>query len=376
MKKIIFILTIILIGISIYFFKFPYTTATEVQEEEIVIENPIYDKALSILNEMDTKSKVGQMFIAKCPPQDQIKTIEEYGPGGYILFSNDFKDKSPEQTIDFIADFQKTSNIPMFIAVDEEGGLVNRISNHEQFRSTPFLSPQELYLKNGFEQIRIDTEEKSIFLKNLGVNLNLAPVCDISTEPSDFMYDRTFGKNASETSLYVSEVVKIMNDNKIGSALKHFPGYGKNIDTHEYQAIDNRDYSYFVNNDFLPFKAGINSDATVVMISHNIVSCMDDTNPASLSLEVHNTLRNELGFEGLIMTDDLDMKAISNYLDPETAAIKAVSSGNDLICSSNIDVQIPAIINAIENGNIDIEIIDKAVLRILIAKLKLEIIQL
>lgn len=376
MKKIIFILTIILIGISIYFFKFPYPTATEVQEEEVVIENPIYDKALSILNEMDTKSKVGQMFIAKCPPQNQTKTIEEYAVGGYILFANDFKDKSPEQTIEFISGFQDASKTPMFIAVDEEGGLVNRISKYKQFRSTPFLSPQELYLKNGFEQIRIDTEEKSIFLKNLGVNLNLAPVCDISTDPSDFMYDRTFGKNASETSLYVSEVVKAMNDNKIGSALKHFPGYGKNIDTHEYQAIDNRDYSYFVNNDFLPFKAGINSDATVVMVSHNIVSCMDSKNPASLSPEVHNTLRNELGFEGLIMTDDLDMKAISNYFDPSAAAIKAITAGNDIICSSNVDVQIPAIVSEIENGNIDIKIIDTAVLRILIAKLKLGIIPL
>lgn len=376
MKKIILILTIILIGISIYFFKFPYPTATEVQEEEVVIENPIYDKALSLLNTMDTKTKVGQMFIAKCPPQNQLELIKEYNLGGYILFANDFKDKSPEQTIAFIDDFQKTSNIPMFIAVDEEGGLVNRISKHKQFRSTPFLSPQELYLKNGFEQIRADTEEKSIFLKKLGINLNLAPVCDISTDPSDFMYNRTFGKDASETSLYVSEVVKVMNDNKIGSALKHFPGYGKNIDTHEYQAIDNRDYSYFVNNDFLPFKAGINNDATVVMVSHNIVSCMDSKNPASLSPEVHNTLRNELGFEGLIMTDDLDMKAISNYFDPSAAAIKAITAGNDIICSSNVDVQIPAIVSEIENGNVDIKIIDTAVLRILIAKLKLGIIPL
>lgn len=363
-----------MLGMFFYIFILFNSSTTYEKHEEIVVQNPIYDKALSLLNTMDIETKVGQMFIMRCPLEKPFETIKKYKLGGYIMFSRDFENKTPQESIETIAEFQNNSNIPLFIAVDEEGGTVNRISKHKQFRSSPFLSPQELYKLGGLDAIESDTLEKSIFLKQLGINLNLAPVADISTNVSDYMYNRTFGNDAIATSEYIDIVIKTMLGNQLGSTLKHFPGYGKNLDTHEYQAIDNREYSSFVNNDFIPFKTGIDSGATAVMVSHTIVSCMDSKNPASLSYEVHQVLRNQLEFEGLIITDDLDMSAISKYFSPEKAAIIAIQAGNDLICSSNISVQIPAIIDALENKSLDIEKIDNAVLRILIYKLKLGII--
>jgi len=350
----------------------------EVQRVEItsivITGVPISKRTEELLSEMTLEEKVGQMFLARCPESDGAKLAEEYKLGGYILFARDFKDKTKEQMISDIDGYQSCSQLGMFIAVDEEGGDVVRVSKYPAFRSEKFLSPQELYSKGGFELIESDTIEKALLLKSLGINLNLAPVCDVPRETSDYIYSRTMGTDCNLTAEYVKTVVKTMGMQKIGCSLKHFPGYGNNNDTHKGIAYDKRSYENFEECDFIPFKAGIDAGAGIVMVSHNIVYCMDEKNPASLSKNVHEIIRNELEFDGVIMTDDISMEGITDFTDDKDAAVKAVLAGNDMLCCTNFEVQVPAVIDAVNSGEISEEHINESVSRILKLKIELGII--
>ncbi|MDO5415900.1 MAG: glycoside hydrolase family 3 N-terminal domain-containing protein [Lachnospiraceae bacterium] len=340
-------------------------------------DNPpvtVTQRAQEILNAMTLDEKVGQMFIARCPETDAAKKAEEYNLGGYILFGRDFSEKTKDEVVQAIQSCQSAAKIPMFIGVDEEGGTVNRISTNSNFRAVPFWSPQELYAEGGFDLIQSDTEEKCELLHGLGINLNFAPVCDVSQNSDDFMYARSFGRDAEHTADYVRLVVETMSEERMGSVLKHFPGYGNNADTHTGIAYDNRSYETFLNSDFVPFQAGIDSGANIVLVSHNIVSCMDNQSPASLSTQVHKILREALGFSGVVVTDDLAMDGVRDFAGDAEIAVQAVQAGNDLLCCTDFEIQIPAVLEAVKHGAITEERIEESVLRILELKISLGII--
>lgn len=328
-------------------------------------------QAASLLEGMTLEEKVAQMFLTRCPSSGALSTVETYQPGGYILFAGDFEHETPDSLRKTIGRWQAVSKIPMLVGVDEEGGTVTRVSRFAAFRSQKFQSPRSLYALGGIPLIVDDAREKAQFLLSLGVNFNLAPVADISTAKGDFMYARSLGQDAQTTALYVASVVSAMNQAGIASALKHFPGYGDNRDTHEGIAVDERPYETFVSQDFLPFEAGIQAGAGCILVSHNIVSCMDDGHPASLSPEVNRILRQELGFEGVIMTDDLYMGAIKQYTAVGAAAVLAVEAGNDLLCCTDFTTQFSAVLEAVREGRISEERIDRSVARILAWKLSL-----
>ncbi len=332
-------------------------------------------RARQILSTMSLEEKVGQMFIVRCPQENAAQAAANYHLGGYILFASDFKNKTKAEVTEDIQSYQDASRLGMLIGVDEEGGKVNRVSLYKQFRAVPFWSPQDLYIEGGWDLIVSDTKEKAELLKSLGINLNMAPVCDVPTAESDYIYPRSFGKDAALTAQYVEKVVATMGENKLGSVLKHFPGYGNNVDTHKGVAHDSRDYETFVKQDFLPFAAGIEAGADAVLVSHNIVACMDAENPASLSAKVHDILRKELHFTGVIMTDDLYMDAIRQFAGDGKAAVMAAQAGNDMVCCTDFEVQIPAVIDAAKAGTIPESTIDDAVMRVLRWKLSLGIIQ-
>lgn len=318
-----------------------------------------------LIDTMTLEEKVGQLFFVRCDESTAVEDVSKYNLGGFILFANNFENKTKEELMNNIKAYQEASKIPMLIGVDEEGGTVVRVSKFKEFRDTPFLSPRALYAKGGLKLIIEDAYEKAELLKGLGINVNLAPVCDLSFDVDDYMYDRAFGVSVDATSEYVSSVVCIMNKKKLGSVLKHFPGYGNNEDTHTGIAYDNRSYETFETKDFLPFEAGIKAGANSILVSHNIVKSMDEKMPASLSKEVHNILRQELKFDGVIMTDDLSMDAITSFTDGMAAAVTAVNAGNDLLIATDYKTQIPAVIEAVKNGVIKEETIDKAVFRVL-----------
>ena len=335
--------------------------------------DPIAARAQELLDGMTLEEKVGQMFIARCPETDAAQLAADYHLGGYILFGRDFKDKTAEQVTTDIQSYQDAAEIPLLIAVDEEGGTVNRVSSNPNLRSSPFRSPQSLYSEGGLELVRSDAQEKCRLLESLGININFAPVCDVSQDPADFIYDRTLGRDAQETSQYVAAVVETMAEEGMGSVLKHFPGYGNNTDTHTGVAYDDRPYDTFLTSDFLPFQAGIAAGADMVLVSHNIVSAMDEASPASLSPEVHRVLREDLGFTGVIVTDDLVMDGVRDFAGDDEAAVLAVQAGNDLLCCTDFQTQVPAVLAAVDSGEITEEQIDAAVLRVLTMKLRLGI---
>ncbi|MEG0981653.1 MAG: glycoside hydrolase family 3 N-terminal domain-containing protein [Erysipelotrichaceae bacterium] len=344
---------------------------------EIWLINPIeiVDRAQSILNAMSIEEKVGQMFFVRTPVGSGASDAATYHLGGYILFDRDVRPYNKDGLRNQLQSYQDNSKIKMLIGIDEEGGSVNRLSRYLAYRGAPFLSPQALYAQGGMDLILSDAKEKAELLNSLGINVNLAPVSDVSTNPSDFINARSFGKDANQTADYIGKVVTTMNENHIGSVLKHFPGYGNNVDTHTGIAYDKRPYENFLNNDFKPFEAGFNARAQAVLVAHNIVDSMDPNYPASLSKPVHDILRNTLHFRGVIMTDDLDMEAIKDFIGTSSPAVFAIKAGNDLVMCGNYQTQIPDVLAAIQNQEISEQQINESVHRILTWKLNMNMIQ-
>lgn len=340
-----------------------YNAGEEIPETEAVPEER--DKIADIIASMSLEEKIGQMFLAGCPAQGAADAITKYHLGGIVMFAVNFNDKTPADSYSECMAYQDAAEIPLLIAVDEEGGTVTRISRYPNYRSSKFAAPRDLYAAGGIDRIISDTVEKCNLLASCGVNVNLAPVCDISTSPDDFMYYRSLGRDAETTSEYIYKVVEKMNSMKTGCSLKHFPGYGSNGDTHTDIITDTREYSEFQTKDFLPFKAGIDAGAGSVMVSHNIVNCIDPDYPASLSVKMHEILRGELGFEGVIITDDLSMGAITEYTDGANAAVRAVIAGNDMLCCFDYATMYPAVTKAVNDGTISVGRIEESVYRIL-----------
>ena len=317
---------------------------------------------------------MGQLFFVRCPETGAAEDVAAYHLGGVLLFGRDFEGKTYGQVRAETDGLQAAADIPLLIGVDEEGGTVVRASANRHLRAEKFPSPQALYRDGGMEAIAADAAEKSSFLLGLGINVNFAPVCDVSTDSGDFIYDRAFGQDAAATSDYAETVTAAMDAAGIGAVMKHFPGYGDNVDTHTGIAVDQRPYETFETSDFLPFAAGMTSPTAAVLVSHNIVVSMDETLPASLSPEVHRVLREELGFTGVAMTDDLAMDALAQYSADGSAAVLAVQAGNDMIVTTDYESQIPAVIAAVEDGRISEERLDEAVTRVLAWKIRLGLI--
>ena len=321
-----------------------------------------YLLAYNKLNELTLTEKIAQTLIVQYPDNDQKEILKDYQIGGYLFLEKDFKYKTKDEVKNMINELQNVSKIPILTAVDEEGGKVVRISSNLNLSSEKFKSSSELYSIDGFNKIREDTINKSNLLFDLGINLNLAPVIDVSTNPDDYIYERSFKRNSELTESYAETVIKASKEGKVSYTLKHFPGYGNNVDTHLGISIDNRSYKYILENDIPPFESGINSGAEAILISHNTINSIDADNPASLSSSIHNILRNDLNFTGIIITDDLNMKALENL---DNIYTRAILAGNDLIITSNYKESINEIENSVKNGIISESIINKLAFRIL-----------
>lgn len=342
----------------------PVPDVTEQTAPETIATEPP-DPIQMLLDAMTVEEKVGQLFLARCPGGNEIAEIEAYHLGGYILFGQDFDDETPDSFRKKIERWQLASPVPLLIAVDEEGGTVCRVSSHSAFRSSRFPSPRESYASGGMEQVLETEKEKAGLLHSLGINVNMGPVCDIATGFDAFMYPRSLGEGPEETARFVSATVRIMENHKTGSVLKHFPGYGNNGDTHTDMVQDDRALEELEEKDLIPFAAGIGAGCDAILVSHTIIAAMDDTSPATLSPAVHDYLRNTMNFKGVIVTDDLVMEAITDAYGPEEAAVLAVLAGNDLLCSTDYPVQYKAVLEAVQSGRIPEPQLEESVMRIL-----------
>ena len=321
-----------------------------------------YVLAYNKLKEMSLDEKIGQILLVRYPDSNAEEILKKYKFGGYLFFEKDFRNKTKDQVINMMNGLNKVANIPILTAVDEEGGRVVRVSSNPNLAIEKFKSPKELYNEGGLDLIKQDTIEKSKLLKSLGINLNLAPVVDVSTDPKDYMYNRTIGENSSITSDYARTVISASKGTGVSYTLKHFPGYGNNADTHTGTSVDTRLYTDIQYNDLPPFQAGIAAGAEAILVSHNVVNSIDQNNPASLSSSIHNLLRDELSYTGIIMTDDISMDALGKI---DNTTVKAVLAGNDLIITTDYEKSISEIKKAIEEKTISEETLNKLVFRVL-----------
>jgi len=310
---------------------------------------------------MNQDEKIAQLLLVRYPDYNGANIQSKYQFGGYIFFARDFNYKTKNDVIEMISSSQKVSKIPMLIAVDEEGGNVVRVSSNKSLVSERFKSPQELYRLGGFSKIKEDTINKSNVLKELGINLNLAPVVDISENRYDYMYNRTIGLDYLGTGEYAKTVIEASKGLGVSYTLKHFPGYGNNLDTHKGISVDNRSFEE-IDVSMYPFKEGIDHGAEAVMVSHNIINSVDKNLPASLSPSIHKLLRENFNFKGIIITDDLVMQALDNIGNKN---VKAILADNDLLITTNYEESMKEIKKALDNGELTEDMIDTHVLRIL-----------
>ena len=325
-----------------------------------------YQEASEVMEKMSLEEKVGQLFLVRYDVWSAKDQIKNYYPGGYVLFAKDFEDHTKTSIKNELDSNQKLSKIPLTFAVDEEGGYVTRVSRFSQFRSEKFQSNQYYYNLGGYEKLKEIEEEKAKLLLSLGLNMNLAPVADVSTDVNDFIHIRTIGKDAKETSTFISNMVTYAKDSGISSCLKHFPGYGNNVDTHTGSAYDKRSYETFTNSDYLPFISGIKAGVPSIMVSHNVMESVDSSYPASLSKKViTGELREKLNFSGIVITDDLAMAAVKSYVTDGSAAVLAINAGNDMIITSDFETMFNEVLKAVNDGIIEKETINNAVRRII-----------
>lgn len=344
------------------------TKVLKTEIEKTVTKPDIIDKYLA---DMTIEEKVGQLFFSRVPKDHQLEDLTNYHLGGYILFGDDFAGQTLESIKALTDSYQASSKIPLLIGSDEEGGTVTRIS---QILETPLQSPMALYQSGGLETIATEVKQKAELLRSVGIHTSLSPVADQAKNPESFIYPRTIGAGIKETSDYVSTAVKSMKENNLGSTLKHFPGYGDNGDSHIDIIYDNRDLDSLKKSDFLPFKAGIEAGADSVLVSHNIVTSIDSV-PASISPKVINLLREDLDFDGVVMTDDFDMVGLANFVSQEEAAFQSIMAGNDFVMGSSYASQIPYLLEKVEQGELSVERIDQSIRRILIWKKNLGILK-
>lgn len=338
-------------------------------ETNTTTEKP--DPLLELLSAMTIEEQVGQLFLARCPDAGAMEAIQNCHLGGFVLFGRDFAGETPQSLTQTLQDYQQTSKIPMLIAVDEEGGTVNRISSYSAFRDNPFPSPRKLYAQGGMSAVLEAEEEKCTLMQSLGINVNLAPVCDITTNPAAFMYDRSLGQSPEITGNFIASACQLYRENQTGCVLKHFPGYGDNTDTHVAIAVDNRSLEALESQDLVPFAAGIRAGCGAIMVSHVYINALDTAMPATLSAPVHQYLRDNMNFDGVIITDDLAMAAIADTYGAGEAAVLAVLAGNDMLAVSDYAVQYAAVLQAVKDGRISDAQLKAAVYRILSWKAEL-----
>ena len=306
-----------------------------------------YERAKEIVEAMSLEETIGQIYMVH-HSTDSLEDVGTYHLGGFIFFGSDFRNKTKEDVLNMIDKLNDNSKISLLLAVDEEGGIVTRISSNPNLASERFKSPRELYKEGGFDLIRDDTIKKNEILEGLHLNINLAPVLDISNDPKDYIYSRSIGLSPELTGVFAQTVIDASKDSKISYVMKHYPGYGKNSDTHKSKSLDTRSMEE-IESDLIPFSKGIQSGGEAIMISHNIVETLDSNNPASISINNHNYLRNTLGFRGMVITDALNMGATEGI---ENMGIKSLVSGNDILVTKNYKEDIKNILEGVSKGQV------------------------
>lgn len=341
----------------------------QIKQENLTID----EKVDKIVASMSKTEKIGQMVMIGIQgikvDADSLYMLNQYHMGGVILFDRNME--SPEQVKQLTSDLQAQSNekVPLFIGIDEEGGDVVRMAE----KLTPPPSQKEIGATGDIEQAKTWAIKTAKSLKDMGINVNFAPVADVGSNDK-----RSYSTDANTVIDFVRAATKGYQQENIIYSLKHFPGIGKGkVDSHIDSSSIDVAKEVLMTEDILPFKTIIDeSDPNdyFILVSHLKYLALDEEYPASLSSKIMtDLLRNELGYKGIIITDDMEMGAVANHNDFRSIGVNAVKTGADivLVCHEYEHQQevYLGLLDAVNNGEISQERIDESIKRIIKVKL-------
>lgn len=351
---------------------------------EPIITNENISKATSIdgiLEAMTLEEKIAQLFIVdfyvmtktyqeKEYTQGMDEFLRKYPVSGVIYFSENIE--TADQVIKMNAALSTVSQIPLFISVDEEGGIVSRLGN-ANIGVTHLPDAATLGTENTTDEVYAYAFKLGNEIKILGFNMDFAPVLDINTNPDNpVIGKRAFGQDAETVSSYSLAFYKGLSDAGIIATGKHFPGHGDTTtDSHTQLTSIEHSIERIQDIELVPFKNAINESIPAIMVAHiNTPNISDDGLPASLSpFLISDVLRGDLAFDGLVVSDSLRMKAITDYYQPTQVGVMFLKAGGDLILiPDDFEATYQGILDAVKANDITEERIDESVKRILTAK--------
>ena len=333
----------------------------------------IDEKVDQIVASMSQTEKLGQMVMIGIQgtkvDDDSLYMLNQYHMGGVILFDRNME--SPEQVKQLTSDLQVQSNekVPLFIGIDEEGGDVVRMAE----KLTPPPSQKEIGATGDIEQAKTWAIKTAKSLKDIGINVNFAPVADVGSNDK-----RSYSTDTNTVIDFVRAATKGYQQENIIYSLKHFPGIGKGkVDSHVDSSSIDVVKEVLMAEDIIPFKTIIDENGPndyFILVSHLKYPALDEEYPASLSSKIMtDLLRNELGYKGIIITDDMEMGAVANHNDFRSIGVNAVKAGADivLVCHEYQHQQevYLGLLDAVNSGEISQERIDESVKRIIKVKL-------
>lgn len=342
-----------------------------------------------MVQSMTLREKVGQLFVIRPEALDSstkesrtsftqkaAAAMEEYPVGGVILFKQNIVD--PDQLETFLGDMQQAAEVPLLVAVDEEGGTVCRVASNANFGLEKYPNVSVVAESGDPEDVRTMGRTIGSYLKRYGFNLDFAPVADVNSNPKNpVIGKRAFSSDPYVTAEMVTAAVEGFHEAGMLCTLKHFPGHGDTAtDSHYGLATTSKTWEEMKQMEMLPFEAGIAAGADVIMTAHiTTPNVTGDDLPASLSYEIlTEKLRGELGYDGVICTDALEMQAITKYYGNGEAAVMALNAGADiLLIPADLEDAFDAVMEAVENGTITEQRLNESVRRILTLKQKAEL---
>ena len=337
----------------------------------VVIEE---DNLARVMASMTLREKIGQLFIVRpealggslTQVTEQARvTYEQYPAGGFCLFAANIRD--PQQLLSFTRQLHSLGRrVHPVLTVDEEGGSVVRIAANRSFdvpRFPDMGSPDAADAKDSAKQI-------ASYLRDYGVDLDFAPVADVNTNPANPVIGlRAYSSDPNEAAARVSEAVNGFHEGGAGCCLKHWPGHGDTkTDTHKVSSSTAKTWEELLSCEVLPFRAGIEAGADMVMVAHiSAPGVTGSGEPASLSrMLMTEKLREELGYQGVIITDAFEMRAIPDVYDSGEAAVKAILAGADIVLMpADYPEAFDAVLTAVESGEISAERLEESLRRIL-----------
>lgn len=363
----------------------------EKQENENQSEENTQHRVEELLSSLSLEEKVAQLFVVL--PEQLIgnvsrvtaageatrEAINNRPVGGIVYLESNLV--SPEQTKTMLQNVQQYSmdrlNLPMFLCVDEEGGQVTRLAGKAGFDLPVYDNMSVIGSQGDTEQAYQMGESIGQYLYDLGFNTDFAPVADVLTNPNNQVVSyRSFGSDPETVKDMTDAVSRGLASKKILATYKHFPGHGNTAaDTHAGYAYSNKTKEELYQCELIPFIQGIEDEVPFIMMGHiSLPNIVGDDTPASLSKTiVTDLLIDELGYKGIIITDALNMGAVSQQYSSAQAAVKALNAGVDmLLMPADFNAAYQGVLAAVQSGEISEERINKSVEKILKAKMSLD----